>query len=485
MTLPQKYTDVHSLKDANRWLEHNIAVALQCAGDQLSLTQLAGVVHSMSITSAFSGIGSAETVVLGTCRALQSFLGENMEPPPNLWCMELNPQCQDELSKLPHPPRCRFLDITTGINDKVKAVLLAEGGRMTYEDLKGIFTRSTKRHIMSSSMWCHQHGRLCTLTQGHIHVAGTPCVAWSNLGLQIAVSGATALAFWSWIAHRRLLQENFIVHENVPTFNADVLIDLLGEFYALVDSLVLNASDYGQPYERSRRITILRHKRTILEKPSAAPCYPDFCDLCKRNCYIDWTHYFMNIEENDDLRDVLTQELAWSSSRPSSKRNDGEGHNDFHRALSSIEQSWVEEYRSMCPNGIVDLSQNPGTRPHMSNKSSLQCITSHVGILWSMQHNRWLTGLELLAVHNFPVFEELSFFGVQCSFNQRKAGHVALLERSPSRVRHQVGNSMSLAVMHVVMMWIWFDQVCSGCQYGTSSRLSEVFQRSGSKRSRD
>ena len=71
-----------------------------------------------------------------------------------------------------------------------------------------------------------------------------------------------------WFAQRRLLQEDVVYHENVQDFPFALLQEELGDFYIIrpEDSVCLCPSDYGQPYRRIRRLSILFHKRLVVAR---------------------------------------------------------------------------------------------------------------------------------------------------------------------------------------------------------------------------
>ena len=75
------------------------------------------------------------------------------------------------------------------------------------------------------------------------------------------------------------MQESVIFHENVGEFPLQLLADELDKYYIVAPhcSKVLCASDYGQPYCRVRRLTILFHKRL------AVPSLDFTLDLLERS----------------------------------------------------------------------------------------------------------------------------------------------------------------------------------------------------------
>jgi hypothetical protein len=210
------------------------------------------------MSSAFSGIGAPETASHSICKGLSHFLGEDIVA-RNLWACEYFDHSQHELRMLPDSPSCLFGDITQFISSGVRDDLKANAARMTYDDVLRLFFdvhTKTPTSLVGLNGFCIQHQRCCSLSQAILHVAGTPCIAWSKLGLRCGAKGATALAFFVWVTHRLLLQEDAILHENVPEFEAHLLEVLLGHIYIIM-SCVLKNSEFGQLVDRDRRYTWL------------------------------------------------------------------------------------------------------------------------------------------------------------------------------------------------------------------------------------
>ena len=92
----------------------------------------------------------------------------------------------------------------------------------------------------------------------------------------------------------------------------------------------------------------------------------------------------------------------------------------------------------MCPWGVVNLGQNPSVHPqHTGQKPRLITILKAPQLLFSTKHGRWLTGKELLAVHSYPVYPQLSFFGAECSFNRRREDRRwTVMKRDATRCNH-------------------------------------------------
>ena len=68
------------------------------------------------------------------------------------------------------------------------------------------------------------------------------------------------------MCQRRVVQEPITWHENVPDIPLDLLAGALGDIYVICEeaSLIMNPAKFGQAYERPRRITLCRHKQSIV-----------------------------------------------------------------------------------------------------------------------------------------------------------------------------------------------------------------------------
>ena len=86
---------------------------------------------------------------------------------------------------------------------------------------------------------------MCPITQASIHTAGTECVAWSPQGAKGGTAGKRALPWYTWCAQRRLIQEDYILHENVPEFPLSLLQAELSKFYAISmdNSVIIDSSE--------------------------------------------------------------------------------------------------------------------------------------------------------------------------------------------------------------------------------------------------
>ena len=452
---PQAIHRVLCIEDANRWAEHNLFIALRKLREQDPSANIDDIAHAASLvttSSAFSGTGGPENTMHALRKALEHFSGKVRHAPENVFAIEHNIECQRELLMLPERPRCIYSDIVSCLNLSVAAALRENAARMNFEDLERVFQSP---QIIKPDMPCVVHGKRCFCRKADLHVAGTPCVSWSLLGKRDGASGDTALAWFTWVAQRRAIQEKWILHENVEGFPVRLLCKALGDLYVVGNetSALLCTTDLGQPYDRVRRCTWCIHKRTIVVDPSRHHLWPSFAQECRRACEIHWSSYFRASTQE------LQRERVWAAQRPSVLAADTEDGDcsDFESLLSRREKAWLQRYRQLCPHGVVMLGQDPDVfRRHNGSSSNLQCIVKKCGLMWSMRHSRWLTGYELLSVHNYPMYHGMMNFGAETSFNrERSTWH--LPERRRNAVMEQAGNGMSLAMISVPIAWLYLD----------------------------
>ena len=369
------------------------------------------------------------------------------------------------------PPRpgqsqhCVFGDICDLMVPAV-AILKEQAGRMSPDDLIKVF-RTGKAVCNKAKCLVHTVGTgLCACAVATLHIAGTPCPAYSSQrrGVIDVAGRIDFLAFLTWAAHRRLLQEAWIIHENVKKFSMQLMELLLGDMY-IIQSVVLDVHSLGFPAERIRRFTILRHKRTVIVSPEGPEgrhpvfdCLQTFFDLFKRPSEAHWGIYFVAGD------DELQAEIDYASRRPTSRWHvEGlENISDFEKALNHMEHNFLDGYKQICPDGVAALEQNPfENKTCNTGKDSLMTLTAQGGVLWSMQHNRWLTPLEALQVMNFPVYDSPSNFGAGCSFRLRREDF-GFPPRALRTMRSQAGNSFNLAIVGICIFY------CLQCQVAVS-----------------
>ena len=160
---------------------------------------------------------------------------------------------------LPTPPECIYKNVLDFLNPAVAKTMVAACTTLTHDDIVELI--HLRSDLVVPEGPCLIHGRCCQMTSATFHVAGTPCVDYSNMGARRKANGPTNLAFLVWAGLRRLLRETFIIHENVPQFPVSILEQMLGDLY-IWHTAITTPAMHGWPVERRRRISIgiLREK---------------------------------------------------------------------------------------------------------------------------------------------------------------------------------------------------------------------------------
>ena len=140
---------------------------------------------------------------------------------------------------------------------------------------------------------------------------------------------------------------------------------------------------------------------------------------------------------------------------------DPEAKDSFWLALNPTEQEYLSDYESKCVGCVYQLNQSPAANQHMmSTPTHLHCLIHNCGLLYSTEFGRWLMPSELLVAQGFPTHPGSTPWAYNqarpvCSFNaQRSMAH-----GGPRKARHvagQVGNSMHVNVVGVVLLWSLF-----------------------------
>ena len=92
-----------------------------------------------------------------------------------------------------------------------------------------------------------------------LHIAGTPCTDFSPRGEMKGLAGVTTGFLFCWILHRLIMQDDYVLQENVQSFTTSIICETLGHMYH-VEQALLDPRDFGWPIARVRKYTVLLHK---------------------------------------------------------------------------------------------------------------------------------------------------------------------------------------------------------------------------------
>lgn len=105
----------------------------------------------------------------------------------------------------------------------------------------------------SRSSWCLVHKQECSVVDriGFVHVAGTPCTAYSPAGLCDKETALSFCHFLAWAGLRGLCQEPVIVQECTDAFPRELFSQLLPTYDWTFE--VISPQQLGWPVRRPRQ----------------------------------------------------------------------------------------------------------------------------------------------------------------------------------------------------------------------------------------
>ena len=220
---------VKSLKDVFNWFNDMI----HRFGGRDFANSLFDQLDGITMTSAFSGIGSADVAMHMLHQDLLGETGKSFRY-RNVYAIEWEPQCQYELRLLPKPPEHLYSDINGFLNPKVSEAVLDNVRRWTWPQLTKMVK---KRNFVSSTATCMQCStgtRLCSCAIGKsdLHIAGSPCVDFSSFKNNPKfMAGDNVLCLMTWVGMRLRMQDRCVLHEITPNFDHGVFEELMSHMY--------------------------------------------------------------------------------------------------------------------------------------------------------------------------------------------------------------------------------------------------------------
>eukprot|EP00438_Fugacium_kawagutii_P029199 Skav203080 [mRNA] locus=scaffold2182:149729:151098:+ [translate_table: standard] len=356
--------------------------------------------ETCTISTSFSGIDAPCTafglLYLGVLKMKHGDdLGHALSSDPlkswrshNLWACEWQNSAQDELLRHPASPKCLFSDISEfwleSVSSKIPSLIASRRAlNVLIEQCKA--ATGVKREA-----FCHVHHKECRVAEeADLHIAGTSCVDYSVRGDRAADEGPTLPHTMCWLCMRAMLQEAYLLHENVELFNPELLLACLGAWYDL-ESFVIDCSELGWPVARKRRFSILRHK--VKSLPFRHPSNI-FMPMFKKAGLIThdpdeptWSCFFAAA-----LKEIH-DEMVWASGRPSSLCQeemldllDVLNPETIRSCLNKGEESFLKQYLDLHdqhPGLAFSLNQDPSYGPTHSTTTQMHTIIRNMGIIW-------------------------------------------------------------------------------------------------------
>ena len=163
--------------------------------------------REVSLSSAFSGVGTEGTASRIICNSAARFLGNHAIGGPmrfvHEYAIEAAQECQLELMGPlgPNHIYTNIMDFNKPGSNKIRAALgLGQGS--------------------FRSAHCARCNKDCFARTCDISVAGSPCTDHSTFGKQEGMAGKQCVPFGAWCRLKRRTLDKVILHENVPSFGA-------------------------------------------------------------------------------------------------------------------------------------------------------------------------------------------------------------------------------------------------------------------------
>ena len=387
-----------SLKTAFEWNRHcfDVLSELDIAegrDEHDSLSRFVTAFSGSTWSSACSGIDSPCAALTDLRAGALQYLDvdTNVDLPRCLHAIEWDKQCLKELTLIhEHHAReaastsrgqplstCLFGDISSFFDSHVQE-LLPELQRRPEIALDALTPIVKAGKAMKREAWCHYHQKMCRITCGDRHVAGTPCTAFSAQGARRQQYDKTIIHFCAWAGLRILLQEPLVVFENVKGLEQLVLM-LLGHIYDVKDMSFMSPHEQAFPIVRPREYFVLRHKVKTLHLISPLA---RFAVRFHRVTQAHWEEFYF-LHKLDAGAGVvpheLNQDLQWAQSRRTCVnkgnsnvsydydavyREDNDNHSLFLKGLTVMETEHLNGYAAKWDDEahVFQLNQNPQER---------------------------------------------------------------------------------------------------------------------------
>ena len=111
------------------------------------------------------------------------------------------------------------------------------------------------------SAWCIRHQRYFSISDesASIHVAGTPCVAFSSIGELMGELSLSFVHFLIWLGLRKLVREPVVIQECVSGFPREWFPRICPEYEWTFG--IITPQHFGWPIMRDRQWVVCRGHR--------------------------------------------------------------------------------------------------------------------------------------------------------------------------------------------------------------------------------
>lgn len=348
------------------------------------------------------------------------------------------------------------------------------------EEVGQLFDTKRRRH-------CFRHNADCPVFLGRdpndlpepplrLHVAGPTCKDHSRRNLcGLGYAGPSGRPFLVWAFERRAALEDVILVENVDTFDASVLEELMSPTHEIF-RLLVSPEDLGWWVSRTRAYFVLIkksahlkfdsspaqfYKQFALNRPMGPECergdmfYVAPQNLVDQVAQQKWDKKFggsvgvlMSVgpswEECMSGRQEARKAMLEKSFQEKWAANNGEEKNTdlqkltVHQAVRYIQNHYDAGF-------ISDLDQSDKFGPIAMNRM-LPCLVTH-GEYFSSRRQRALLGQEFFIAQGYDMFS-MTKFAKMFKGVVEEAGTM-----SQSTLKDLAGNGMHLAVVSAIACW--------------------------------
>ncbi|CAE7828524.1 unnamed protein product [Symbiodinium sp. CCMP2592] len=441
--------------------------------------------HGLTLTTDYSGLGTAEEAMRQIVEACQAHVACEMVDPlsqaafASHHATDVDKHCRSILMHHAEPwrPQCLFRDILERTPDFAQKLLESE--RLEILDEIGLGEKSRKRKapgtftsaiaergrgfiqkavtLLLKNMpkdgpkaLCGRHARNCCVNPAVplqselgpkpliLHVSGFNCYDWSSMGVGLKFLGPSSLPFAQWVAERKRFQEPIVVAECTMNFDFFHLQKMMEPEYPSEKSFALRVSPVmlGEPVERVRMyMFFLSNEMTwrqseSVERQTAGWASDLFVRIFHHNVVMSPCDKFQSPEQM--VRDFI-KKTAMKQHLPPSTSSGKEW--SFVQACSSAVQEKIEMHNAWLhadlaanemvfepENWVCNLSQTPAFMAPSYKKVPCLLRGSH---LYLFKQKRCALELELLEVQGWCMFDTAAPAGV--AVGQRGSSLVVLL----------------------------------------------------------
>jgi site-specific DNA-cytosine methylase len=381
------------------WAAASLLTLARSIGQESIRESLLG--SAMVVSTHFSGVGTAELAITCLAAFAPNALGFPLRLTPSFAC-ESNRVCQRLLAARSPSSACLFIDILD-ISMNAKQIFTASSAVVDFHTVRAAIMQGP----VTRNRPCVRHGPgVCAQPHTDGDIGGSPCTLWSRAGLLRRESDRSICLLLTWCRWLIDAKPTWAIHENVDTFDRNLLRGLIGCSYDVV-FLDTAPADAGFPFVTRKRvycICLLRGR--VREAYSIHSAYSDIrahfsehrptvvlqaCLLASPEELLAEENKIRKLRGLPPLSTLATQRVDWTY------------------LLTSKQSQRLRVYADKWPDAdAYNLGHNPLFAPSVARKGRLPTLTRNSSRWWVPAHTRWMTAKELTAASGYPVTEELA-----------------------------------------------------------------------------